>query len=204
MSRQSAHELVEDVFREYGDALHRYLMRRLASGQNARDLAQKAYLRLLRVEDAALIEAPQAYLFRIASNLVYKFRLQERHKVSRLIPRWPIMRTKRAAARLRMSPPAQAERAQQIKTMLAQLPPLYAVILVMKKRDGKSIQEIASELEISVHTVKNICVAPWRSVAPTEGLPHEEQTVPCAQSQSMDDATGRVESAINARARIRP
>jgi RNA polymerase sigma factor (sigma-70 family) len=43
---------------------------------------------------------------------------------------------------------------RQLESVLAQLPPLHAAILVMKKRDGLSMEEIASELGISIHTVK--------------------------------------------------
>jgi len=43
---------------------------------------------------------------------------------------------------------------QQIKSVLAQLPPVYAAMLLMKKHDGKSTEEIAQEFGYSAHTVK--------------------------------------------------
>ena len=38
--------------------------------------------------------------------------------------------------------------------ILHRLPPAHRNVLVLRKRDGMSYQEIAAELNISVHTVK--------------------------------------------------
>ena len=43
---------------------------------------------------------------------------------------------------------------QKLRFLLSKLPPLYAAVLVMKKRDGKSMEEIARELQLSAHTMK--------------------------------------------------
>jgi RNA polymerase sigma-70 factor (ECF subfamily) len=152
---RSAPSLAEIAFAQYRPALHRFLMRRLSCAESAKDLAQEAYLRLMRVEDAELIDEPQAYLFRIASNLIYEHRQRIRKDVvtfdSRLVEhaseRVPDpLSTLEASEKLGME--------RQLDSILKQLPPLYAAILVMKKRDGLSLQEIADELDISVHTVK--------------------------------------------------
>jgi RNA polymerase sigma-70 factor (ECF subfamily) len=142
--------LAEIVYRQYSKPLYRYLMRRLANAQNAQELAHETYLRLLRVEDAGLIRAPQAYLFRIASNLVYELHKKQACEVvkfnSQLIERAPDFE--------QLSVDDALDQQRQVNAMLAALPPLYATILVMKKRDGKSAKEIARELRISIHTVK--------------------------------------------------
>lgn len=128
-------------------------MRRLRSSQQAQDLAQEAYLRLLRVERSELVHQPRAYLYRIAVNLVSEFRLRAR--------RDPVTydseTVDEAAEKLGEMPADEGERsadAQQIEMLLDQLPPLYRAIFVLRKRDGLSYQEIAQQLEISVHTVK--------------------------------------------------
>jgi RNA polymerase sigma factor (sigma-70 family) len=145
--------LAERAHALYAKSLHRFLMRRLSNAEGARDLAQEVYLRLVRVPHDDLIRYPQAYLFRIASNLMYELRLQER--------RDPVTFDSRIAdyAAHRVSDPAHEPAEQlsleyQLESMLERLPPLYAAILVMKKRDGKSYAEIARELCISEHTVK--------------------------------------------------
>jgi RNA polymerase sigma factor (sigma-70 family) len=150
----SAPQLAESAFAQYGKALHRYLMRRLASSESANDLAQEAYLRLMRVEHAELIMAPQAYLFRIASNLIYEQRQRAKREVVTFDSRLMEHASERTSDPMALEPGEKLNMERQLESMLKQLPPLYAAILVMKKRDGLSLQEIAKELDISVHTVK--------------------------------------------------
>lgn len=50
--------------------LQRYLLRRVRTLQDAEDLAQEVYLRLLKLEDPALIREPVAYMFGIAARVV--------------------------------------------------------------------------------------------------------------------------------------
>lgn len=145
---------VGSAFEQYHTGLHRFLMRRLRSTQNAQDLAQETYLRLLRMESHELVRKPQAYLYRIASNLVYEFKLRERTE--------PIAFDSDALERASESPAVVEETdageavsvAQQLEAILGQLPPLYRAVFVLRKRDGMSYTEIARTLDISVHTVK--------------------------------------------------
>ena len=64
--------LFDEAFREHRGRLYQYLRRRLANEEDAQDLAQEAYLRLLRVSRTELVRDPQAYLYRVARNLVYE------------------------------------------------------------------------------------------------------------------------------------
>src|SRR5690606_5505228 len=43
---------------------------------------------------------------------------------------------------------------RRIGKALSDMPPLYASVLILCKRDGLSHQEIADELDISIHTVR--------------------------------------------------
>ena len=138
---------------EYHAELQRFLMRRLRSTHNAQDLAQEAYLRLLRVERGELVRQPRAYLYRIALNLVLEFKL----RCSRDPITYDSDTLQEIAEHVSDSPADESEReadAQQIEQILAQLPPLYRAIFVLRKRDGLSYQEIAQQLDISTHTVK--------------------------------------------------
>jgi RNA polymerase sigma-70 factor (ECF subfamily) len=138
---------------QYYTELHRFLVRRLRGSQQAQDLAQEAYLRLLRVERAELVRQPRAYLYRIAVNLVSEFRLRARRE--------PITYDSETVAELAEiagvetnSDAQRAADAEQVEALLEQLPPLYRAILILRKRDGLSYPEIAQQLDISVHTVK--------------------------------------------------
>jgi RNA polymerase sigma factor (sigma-70 family) len=145
---------VATAFEQYHAGLHRFLMRRLRSTQNAQDLAQETYLRLLRMDNHELVRKPQAYVYRIASNLVYEFILRERNE--------PVAFDSEALERAAesASAPATADAcealsaSQQLESLLGELPPLYRAVFVLRKRDGMSYSEIARSLDISVHTVK--------------------------------------------------
>jgi len=155
VSQQKAN-LVRLTFEQYRGGLLRYLMRRLGHAQNAQDLAQEVYLRLLRVEDMDLVRQPQAYLYRIAAHVVYEFRLREEREQKYMTidseamaeladqvgdssaeEQWRTMNTERELTRL-----------------FAQLPPVEQAILLLQKRDGLSYKEVAKKLDLSVHTVK--------------------------------------------------
>jgi RNA polymerase sigma factor (sigma-70 family) len=146
--------LVRAAYEAYGPALHCYLMRRLSDSQIARDIEQEAFLRLHRVAHTELIHSPQAYLFRIASNLVWEFEQQERREVVQFDSRMVECAAEGVSDSLAIDPGERIDIECQLETVLAQLPPHYAAILVMKKRDGKSLKEIALELNLSIHAVK--------------------------------------------------
>jgi RNA polymerase sigma-70 factor (ECF subfamily) len=138
---------------QYYTELHRFLVRRLRSSQQAQDLAQEAYLRLLRVARAELVRQPRAYLYRIAVNLVSEFRLRAQREPITYDSSTLEELAETAVTEL-AGEAEQALEAQQIEGFLEQLPPLYRAILLLRKRDGLSYQEIAQQLDISVHTVK--------------------------------------------------
>ena len=69
-------DFVGNLFADGQNDLVRYLASRLPNIDDARDITQEAYLRLLRLEKADLIRNPEAYLFRIATNLIYEYWLK--------------------------------------------------------------------------------------------------------------------------------
>ena len=149
-----APDFAGSAFEQYHAGLQRFLMRRLRSAQNAQDLAQETYLRLLRLESGELVRKPQAYLYRIAANLVYEFKLRERKEpvtfdsevVEHAAEHPTELPANEASERVSVD--------QQLEGVLMQLPPLYRAIFLLRKRDGQSYPEIARTLGISVHTVK--------------------------------------------------
>src|SRR5690606_3418982 len=66
-------QLAGSAFRQYSAALHRYLVRRLPRAQDADDLSQEVFMRLLRIEGAELVRQPQNYLYGIAANVVREY-----------------------------------------------------------------------------------------------------------------------------------
>src|SRR5688572_633712 len=61
----------------YGRRLRTFLSARLRNSDDAPDLAQEVFLRLLRVERHDTIRSPEAYLFTVASHVLYQHALRE-------------------------------------------------------------------------------------------------------------------------------
>jgi RNA polymerase sigma factor (sigma-70 family) len=141
-------------FEQYLPALHRFLVRRLRSTQDARDLAQEVYLRLLRVADPKLVRQPLPYMYRIASNVAYEFRIHQQQDtvtfdteaMEQLSEHPSTIQPDELSDRISLE--------RQIAAVLNELPPLQRAVLLMQKRDGMSYEEIAGRLSISVHTVE--------------------------------------------------
>ena len=58
-----------EVFRQYNDTLVNYLAFRVKSRQEAAEIAQETYVRMLAMSDLGRITDLQSYLFRVANNI---------------------------------------------------------------------------------------------------------------------------------------
>lgn len=150
--KPASHEF-QKTFAEYGPKLRRFLAFRVNNEVDAQDLAQEAYFRLCRVKEPDLIREPDAYLFRIASNLANEFLLKKNKQPT-------VIDIDNVGDQVGEQPGEtfgdqiqQRAEVSQLQTILDDLPPLYQAILLLRKRDGYSHQEIADRLNISPHTV---------------------------------------------------
>ena len=130
-------------------ALVRFLGAYLADKQDAQDLAQEAYLRLVRASQSRLIDDPVAYLFRIAQNL-----LNEWYK-SMPPPHDPLKEEMLVSdARHVEDSAARAQQMDQLAVVLTHLSPKCRAAILMHRRDGMTYNEIATALGISSAMVK--------------------------------------------------
>ncbi len=141
------------VIETYAPRLLRFLEQRTGSGSDAQDLAQEAYFRLCRVPDPDLIREPESYLFRIASNLAHELRLRRRSQPA-------VVELDRSLPELAGGDDGAFEdlledrsSIEALEAILTELPPLYRAVLLLRKRDGYTHDEIAERLGISKHTV---------------------------------------------------
>jgi RNA polymerase sigma factor (sigma-70 family) len=145
--------LAEFAFAHYRTPLHRYLLRRTGNRQLAEDLAQEAFLRLCSMKHAESVRAPQAYLFQVASHLFYEW--MQRKRVEVVTVNSCIADLAGNVVRDQSAHQSNALEEQEfVERLLERLPPLHATILLLKKREGKSVNEIADELGYSAHTIK--------------------------------------------------
>ena len=151
MGNKRPASLADIADRRYQD-LTRFLRHRLRDTAAAQDLAQEAFMRLLRRSRDELVERPEAYLFRIAANLAYEQHLKVRATTS--------AEDAEAAGELldaAASPERRAigrQRLERIGRAIAALPPLPRAALTLQRRDGLSYAEIAQRLNTTPHMVK--------------------------------------------------
>jgi RNA polymerase sigma-70 factor (ECF subfamily) len=142
---------------QHQPGLYRFLIRRLRGAEDAQDLAQDVYLRFLQVQHNELVRQPQAYLYRIAANLVSEFSLRRKNH--------PVTYDSRAVQNRTEHPDDiwtdevgeslnRQQELQQLEHVLTQLPAAYQAVLLLRTRDGLSRDEIAKELGLSPQTVK--------------------------------------------------
>lgn len=143
--------VIEQLFREHNQLLVRFLEARLENRQEAKDLAQEAYVRLLELEQPNTISFLRAYLFRIAANLaIDRIRSRSaRHHVDVLdffIDNEHSDRVEQEAAA--------AEQASRFWEILHELPLRYRQAVVMNRIQDLSTQEIARSMGKTDRTVR--------------------------------------------------
>lgn len=161
------------AFERYGQALQRYLMRRLHQRHDAHDLAQEVYLRLLRVADADLVRKPQAYMYRIASHVIYEFRLKEEQEKDCMVVDSDVLTDLAERVGDASTDDIEGRIGSQLDVdrILSRLPPIEQAIVLLQKRDGLSYQQVAERLGLSKHTVKKYL---FRALAHLRSAANEE------------------------------
>lgn len=74
---------VHDVIARNHDALIRFLRQRLNVSDDAHDVAQETYIRMLRYGDLSTVKSPVALLFRVALNVLTDFHRSRRSRERR-------------------------------------------------------------------------------------------------------------------------
>lgn len=144
---------INELFYVKNNDLVRYLGSRLPKGEDARDLAQEAYLRLIRLERGDLVLNPEAYLFRIATNLVSEYWLRGQKSISQDLENIDIDSIS-CQLNIPESHSINQEAIEELEKILQSLPVLQQKVLLLHRRDGLTYDEIACRLGISSHMVK--------------------------------------------------
>jgi RNA polymerase sigma-70 factor (ECF subfamily) len=147
----SPRDRLGDWFRDWQLPLRRFLARRrMGSVADIDDIAQEVFLRVLRYDRADLVEHPQAYLFKIASNVSAEWALRS----SRRLPHDSAWLDELVDV---LSPETELERAadgEELHRAIESLPARAREILRLHFGEGLTHPEIAHSLGVTRKIVK--------------------------------------------------
>lgn len=154
MGPVSSNTFVLAVEARYGRRLRRFLAARLVNPADAADLAQEVFLRLLRVERQDKIRNPEAYLLTIASHILHEHSLRQAAlpaslDITEAIADAAMATDADVALQLHVQ-----RNLESLDRALARLSLKARAAFVLHHRDGCTVDEIASRLELSRSMVK--------------------------------------------------
>jgi RNA polymerase sigma factor (sigma-70 family) len=155
-----AQSFAAHVVELYGPDLHWFLLSRLNNDQDAKDVAQEVYLRLLRLGKGELVRQPHAYVYFVACQVLAQFRLRAQQNLVTYDSKLAQHRDRHPdqVSRDAVMEPLMAQ--SEIERLLSILPATHRSVFVLRTFDGLSWDEIATRLSLSVHTVKKyLCEA---------------------------------------------
>jgi RNA polymerase sigma factor (sigma-70 family) len=151
---QSASAFVEESYQKYGPELRRYLNRRLRDRQDARDLAQEVWRRLLRIRNTSEVVEPLAYIYRAAANVIAEYHML-RCRDCVAVDSDAMQYAADHPAELSHDDMAeQLVRQAELQRILAAMPRTYREVLLLRIQDGLSYAEIGKQLSFSPKTVE--------------------------------------------------
>lgn len=145
-------ERITRLFSEHNESLVRFLSVRLHSVQEAKEVAQEAYVRLLSLDDSGAVSFLRAFLFKTALNLAVD-RLRSRNRQRQAMDAgW--------CDELREAPTpdheaAQAEEAEIVRRLIEELPPKCRRAFLLNRIDGEDFPQIAKQMELSERMVRH-------------------------------------------------
>ncbi len=144
---------VHETIHRYHDSLIRFLRQRLRVKEDAADVAQEAYIRMMQYEGSRQIQSPSSMLFRIAINVANDLgRAEQARRVSDQMPIDGIeLACDRPAVERELS--AEQDLAVLYKA-IEQLPPKCRHVFLLSRVQQMTYPQIAAHCGISVKMVE--------------------------------------------------
>ena len=153
---ESGPDAVSRLFREHNRVLVGYLTARLRSEQEAKEVAQEAYVRLLQLQESGCPSLLRAYLFKTATNIAID-RLRHR-RVRHRAEEHPEFFEHLTTARGEFDDPARQllarEQADQLLGYLQELPSKCQRVFNLHRFEGVPQNEVAVRLGFSERMVR--------------------------------------------------
>lgn len=145
---------VERLFHAHQHDLVLRLRRMVGCRHAAADLAQDAYLRLLRMGEPQEISHPRAFLYRTAVNLALDYLRKQKHRAPILAPLDDAVAVP-SPAPAAMDEVYDKQRFAAFQTALATLPSPTRDVLLLRRLHGCAHGEIAQRLHLTKRQVEN-------------------------------------------------
>ena len=153
---ESTAAVVSELFREHNRVLVGYLRSRLGSLQEAKEVAQEAYVRVLQLHEPGAPGLLRAYLFKTAANLAID-RLRHR-RVRQRSEEQPQLFEELNTTGGELDDPAEQllarEQADQLLRFLQELPTKCQQVMNLHRFEGISQRDVALRLGISERMVR--------------------------------------------------
>ena len=153
---QSTAAAISELFREHNRVLVSYLRSRLGSEQEAKEVAQEAYVRVLQLHQPGAPGLLRAYLFKTAANLAID-RLRHR-RVRRQSEEQPQLFEELNTTRGDLNDPAEQllarEQAEQLLGYLQELPAKCQQVMNLHRFEGISQRDVSLRLGMSERMVR--------------------------------------------------
>jgi len=150
----NARQALSRLFLECDRALRAFLQARLGNEQEAQEVAQEAYARLLQLHQPDVLSHPRAYLFKIAGNVATD-RIRQRLTRARLDELDLEAGFERVDT---VSPDHRAlaeEQLDLVERALGELPPKYRRAFLLNRFENWTTAEIAKDLLVKERMVRN-------------------------------------------------
>jgi RNA polymerase sigma factor (sigma-70 family) len=142
--------VVERIFREHNESLIRFLRARLPSTQDAKEVAQEAYVRLLQLDQPEAIGFLRAYLFKTATHIATD-RLRHRQIVRQ-------NEANHAFDNVQIASPMEKIAAQQdldiVNAALDELSPKCREVFLLRRLGNLKTEEVAERTGVSGRMVR--------------------------------------------------
>ena len=147
--RKAKENFTEGLSKDYKQELQRHLAKRLRySSLEPDDVIQEAFLRLIRMEKTDFIENPRAYLYKVTFNVIHELEMKHSREHDQVGLNVIDDATTETTGIDRI------EHLSSLEALLHELPKKQYRVLMAIKYDGKTYEETAKELNLTLQTVR--------------------------------------------------
>ncbi len=159
---------VERAVRKHNRLLVNWLTQKFGEAETAQDIAQNAYLRVLRYAESNEIDNPRALIFKTAANLAAnEFRSRRRSPALPASYSASVEDLLEAVPSDAPSPERAAEAKQELKASMeaiSHLPDRTRRAFIMSRFMDKSYREIAADLKVSESSVEKYIISALKTL----------------------------------------